>query len=181
MPPKTIYLIRHGEKPSDPSNKNLSSRGHERAEALAAKHGKLFGPFDYLFAARESSSSNRPLETITPLATVLGLDIDDSIEAKDYSDLTDRLLEDNRYERQSVLICWHHEDIPSMAKALRAKHAPSEWPGSVFDRNGILDQDIWPRHCPAIGLTRDDFPWHLRFCLLLASAWPAILKVSARS
>jgi len=32
------------------------------------------------------------------------------------------------------LICWHHGNIPAMARALGIKDAPTPWPEMQFDR-----------------------------------------------
>jgi len=57
--PKSVQIIRHGEKPSNPGDPELSGRGKERARALARDHVRLFGPLDYLFAASDSTESLR--------------------------------------------------------------------------------------------------------------------------
>jgi len=79
---KQIIIIRHGEKPGDPTTDNdadgidLSTRGYERAGALAVYIPATFGKPNFLFATQASKRSNRPVETITPLAQALKLDID---------------------------------------------------------------------------------------------------------
>jgi broad specificity phosphatase PhoE len=69
--PKTVYIIRHAEKPEDPHDPNLSPQGVERAQALATNCEKLFGELDRLFAAETSAGSVRSVETINPLAQTI--------------------------------------------------------------------------------------------------------------
>jgi hypothetical protein len=71
MWPKTVYIIRHAEKPKDPHDPNLSPQGVERAQALATNCEKLFGKLDCLFAAETSAGSARSVETINPLAQTI--------------------------------------------------------------------------------------------------------------
>src|SRR5258706_6497684 len=82
QPPATILLIRHAEKLTD-GRIDLSPTGFERARLLP----KLFSPAgarpalptpQVLFATHLSEHSNRPVQTVTPLAAALHLPIDDS-------------------------------------------------------------------------------------------------------
>jgi broad specificity phosphatase PhoE len=70
--PHIVLIIRHAEKP-EPStdgtkDPNLNKQGYERAEALAKAIPAHFPKPDFLIATKKSSGSNRPVETITPLA-----------------------------------------------------------------------------------------------------------------
>jgi len=132
--PKSVQIIRHGEKPSNPSDPELSARGKERALALARDRVRLFGSLDYLFAASNSTESLRCVATITPLAQVIHREIDSSIAAKDYSELVQQVLQQGDYKGKRVLVCWHHEEIHDLANGLGAVGVPQHWPGSVFDR-----------------------------------------------
>jgi broad specificity phosphatase PhoE len=82
MWPKTVYIIRHAEKPEDPHDPNLSPQGIERAQALAKNFEKLFGKLDCLFAAETSAASARSVETIDPLAQAIHLEIDSGVATK---------------------------------------------------------------------------------------------------
>jgi hypothetical protein len=44
------------------------------------------------------------------------------------------VLTDHKYAGQVVLIAWHHEKIPALAKALGVEDAPAKWDSTVFDR-----------------------------------------------
>jgi hypothetical protein len=93
-----------------------------------------------LFAAETSAGSSRSVDTITPLAQTIQLEIDSSISNKDYSVLVVKLLADaTDYGGKTVLICWHHENIPQFAQGLRAANGPAGWNGEVFDRIWVLE------------------------------------------
>jgi broad specificity phosphatase PhoE len=131
--PKVIYIIRHAEKPDGGDDPDLSPKGYERAAALANVIPDHFSVPDMIFAAAKSKHSDRPVETVTPLAQNLHLSIQDNVSDKDYADLAHALLTDPRYTGKTILICWHHEEIPDLAQALGAD-APKKWSSDVFDR-----------------------------------------------
>jgi phosphohistidine phosphatase SixA len=140
MLPKTVYIIRHAEKPEDPQNPNLSPQGVERAQALAKNCEKLFEKLDCVFAAQTSVRSSRPVDTIHPLAQAIHLEIDSSVSNKDYLILAAKLLASpTDYGGKTMLICWHHENIPHLAQGLRATNAPLNWESEVFDRIWVLN------------------------------------------
>jgi hypothetical protein len=88
---------------------------------------------DFLFATTASKNSNRPVETITPLAAALQLDIDDKHSNSDYARVASDILTNAKYAGLTVLVCWHHGNIPNLAQQLGIASPPS-WPGTVFDR-----------------------------------------------
>lgn len=65
-PPAQILIIRHGEKPGNPGVDNkddgpdLSTKGYERAAALAFELPAAFGEIDYLFAAPQVNEQRSP-------------------------------------------------------------------------------------------------------------------------
>lgn len=137
--PAQVLVIRHGEKPGDPSNDNdadgpdLSTRGYERAGALAPYIPATFGAPDFLFATQASKHSNRPVETITPLAQWLKLDINSKHPDDDYAKVAQDILGNAKYHGKCVLICWHHGKIPELTQALGGNPPVAKWPGEVFD------------------------------------------------
>src|SRR6266852_4783353 len=75
--PRHVLIIRHAEKTDDPADVHLAKRGEERARALpqlfvaSADRPEPFPTPDFLFATRATDRSNRPVETVTPLALKL--------------------------------------------------------------------------------------------------------------
>jgi hypothetical protein len=141
MTPNKILIMRHAEKPSDPHNINLAPKGLARAKQLATYIPATFGRPDFLFATQQSPDSNRPLETIEPLAQSSGLNIDDSFADNQYKALASGLITDPKYNGVYVLICWHHEKILKLARALGAKAAdlPGSWNPDVYNLILVLD------------------------------------------
>ena len=150
--PSTVLIIRHGEKPGTPDTDDpgdgvdLSTQGYERAAALSVYVPATFGAPDFLFATQASKHSNRPVETITPLAKALGLPIDDKYADDDYAKVAEDVLTHSKYAGKRVLICWHHGKIPKLAEALGGVAPVTHWPDSVFDR-------VWRIDYPAGGAT----------------------------
>jgi hypothetical protein len=141
--PREVLIIRHAEKPEGASI-HLRPEGQKRAEALPrlfVKGPDRPDPFptpDFLFATRKSSNSNRPVETLTPLAKALNLEINDRFKDGEYDKLAAELLTDPRYAGKTVLVCWHHGKIPELARSLKAQDVPQEWKDRVFDRVWVI-------------------------------------------
>jgi len=150
--PKTtnILMIRQGEKPD--SGKGLTVSGQERAQAYviyfqnhtvqSSQNASPSSPIklNYLFAAEDSSSSDRPELTIVPLSTAIGLSIDAKHKDKDYQKLADDILLNSKYDNSNILICWHHGEILDLAAALgvvanklpSGANWPTHWPGGEY-------------------------------------------------
>jgi broad specificity phosphatase PhoE len=132
--PAVVLIIRHGEKPEG-KDPNLAPRGYERADALATVIPAHFPKPDFLIATKKSAHSDRPVETITPLAKAMHLEISHEVKDDDFAEVTRSVLTDPKYAGKVVLIAWHHGKIPELAHALGAKDAPDKWDGEeVFDR-----------------------------------------------
>jgi len=148
QPPATVLLIRHAEK-LDNGEIDLSPIGFERARLLP----KIFAPGarpdlptpQFLFATRISPHSDRPVQTLTPLAEALHLPIDNSFDNDQYRALASTLLS-GKYAGKVVLVVWHHGKIPQLAAALGAKPPDNRWPDDQYDR---IWRRIFPTHsCP---------------------------------
>lgn len=159
MAPKRIVILRHGEKPGppdapdDPSNPNLSQAGQQRAQMLAVLIPKKFGDPDFLFAAASSPSSQRPVQTLQPLAEKLtSARFIVSYPNSNYGGLAQDLLTQQQYVDKLLVVCWHHGNIPELGLALglsknqivtapeiEEKHGELKWIATVFDRFWILD------------------------------------------
>lgn len=142
LDPATVLIVRHGEKLTD-GRIDLSTTGFERARLLpnlftsGGKRTDLPVP-QFLFAAHQSKHSNRPVETITPLAAALHLPIDDRFSDDDYAGLAAELLS-GRYAGKVVMVAWHHGKIPELARSLGAVPPYSPWPDEKFDRIWRID------------------------------------------
>ncbi len=155
--PAQILIIRHGEKPGDPGTDNsadgpdLSTRGYERAGALAPYIPATFTKPDFLFATQASANSNRPVETITPLALAINVSINSDYDEKHYAKLASDILKSEQYAGKTLLICWHHGTIPDLTKALLGKPPADKWPSTVFDR-------VWQIAYPTANGKSKDLP-----------------------
>lgn len=173
-PPTKIMLIRHAEKPPDPPNKSgpwdikedgTSGKGHSLIVAGWERAGALIGFFapyktvpakskiatpDYIYASNPKGETERPCETVTPLARWLkytpgsprfnlSYDID-----KDENKLADDVLQHSG----SVLICWEHNNIIKIVGKINEKYPISNyeelkkhpWP-DIFNLVWVLDYD----------------------------------------
>ena len=137
-----ILLMRHAEKTGDPMDPHLSQDGHARAAKLADFIPATFGIPQFLIATSISKHSVRPIETLEPLSTKIGVSVDATYADQDYSALAGQLLSEPRYADAGALIvvCWHHGNIPSMAHALRAELGsyPDPWDAHVFNKILVL-------------------------------------------
>ena len=143
--PAEVILLRHAEKPSDESDVHLSETGKKRARALVqfftnASALMTNGPPAALFAARpvSRSHSQRPQETLKPLAEHLKLPILTPHTATEFAGLAKKILKDPAYQGKTVIVCWVHDFLPQLAEALGVKPRPGPWKGSVFDRVWVI-------------------------------------------
>jgi len=134
-----ILIIRHAEKPD--SGSGLSASGEARAKAYVNYFKNFTNPVDgeslkinYIFAAADSKESHRPRLTITPTSQALGLAIDSRFKDKDFSELANEI--QSKSHGKTILISWHHGEIPALLRALGADPATvipkSKWPEDVF-------------------------------------------------
>ena len=145
--PAEVLIIRHAEKPK--SGPHLNDRGRQRAEALVkffetSPAMTRFGTPVAIYGAapKKDGGSVRSIETVTPLAKDLGLDVDQDYTKKEVDDAAREILHDHRYDGKMVLLAWEHKKIPDLAAAFGADDAPDEWNGDdVFDRVWVLDFD----------------------------------------
>jgi broad specificity phosphatase PhoE len=137
-----ILLMRHAEKAGNPMDPHLSQDGSTRAAKLADYIPATFGVPQFLIATSISKHSMRPIETIEPLSAKIGVAVDSTYADQDYGALAVQLLSEPRYAEAGTLIvvCWHHGNIPSMARALGAKPGsyPDPWDALVFNQILVL-------------------------------------------
>ena len=139
--PAQIILFRHAEKPADAANPHLSPAGVTRAGKLVGflttdPAMTKFGPAAAIFATQTTKDDNgqRTQETVAPLAAALKLKVQTPFLGKEYRKLAKLILGDPAYAGKTVVICWNHEVIPQLAKALGVTPKPAPWKGKVFDQ-----------------------------------------------
>ncbi|KAL8286174.1 hypothetical protein RQP46_004662 [Phenoliferia psychrophenolica] len=153
---ETVYLIRHGEKPPD-DGVGLSSDGEDRAQCLR----RVFGAssiynIGYIMAMTPKSDGHRarPLQTVTPLANDLSLDVDISCDRDDPDCVRDAV---QKYSGsgavQNTLICWEHDALTDILKSLGVDNAP-DYPGESYDiiwtvKDKTLQQET-TEHCAGL-------------------------------
>jgi hypothetical protein len=98
---------------------------------------------DFIFATQPDGSSQRPLETITPLATVL--DIKPSAQSKDndYGVVATAVKTQPQFVGKVVLICWHHGNLAALAEAIGPANV-NQWSKTVFDQVWEIDYSSNP-------------------------------------
>ena len=143
--PARVILLRHAEKPPGESNVHLSERGESRARALVALLEARSvlgtnGPAAALFAPKitRQGHSRRPYETLEPLAEHLKLSIQTAYSPSDYAALAKHVLSDPGLDGKTVIVCWIHDYLPALAKALGVKPEPARWKGSIYDRVWVI-------------------------------------------
>lgn len=141
--PRTLLIMRHAEKSADLTDPHLTDAGRQRAAALAAYVPSLVPRIVALYATAISKHSNRPSETLQPLAAALGLAIDQTYADQDYGALAAVLLKGaDADDGSAMVVSWHHGNIPPMLAALGAPAGayPAPWPEAVF--NLIVRVDV---------------------------------------
>ena len=147
--PARVILLRHAEKPQNPADTHLSDQGRLRAEALAfclttntvlLADGLPVALFATKFA--HSSDSQRPFETLQPLATKLNLAIQTPYARRNHAELVKSILNNLDYENKTIVICWVHDFLPDLARELGVKKVPAEWRSDVYDRFWVV---TWAR------------------------------------
>ena len=141
--PQTILVIRHAEKPAGDADPGLSPAGRKRADALPGLFTRP-DPFptpDFVIAAARSKHSNRSAETVAPLAKALKIEVNAEFGDDDFARLAAALLADPRYGGKTVLVCWHHGNIPELLQALGVGPKPRKVDDAVFDRVWVVTFD----------------------------------------
>jgi hypothetical protein len=149
--PQHILLIRHAEKTGDKDDVHLSKKGKDRAEVLdqlfvaSKERPDPFPTPDFIFAAGHHKDSQRPVETVTPLAKKLNLFLNDRYDSKlpkgddkakkeGMNELRDELFSSSKFFGKTILVAWRHSTISELAKTLKATKVPQKWEDEVFDR-----------------------------------------------
>ena len=154
----TIMIIRHAEKPNGDlgatsggveDKRSLTPTGWQRAGAWAEMFLPSLGQTSALpkqtaiyasapashaeiHAGEGGSKSQRPLETVTPLASKAGIEVDQSFMKGQEANLAHAISGTDSV----VLVCWQHEDIAAIARAITpAAHGipANDWPDDRFN------------------------------------------------
>ena len=142
--PAQVIFLRHAEKPD--SGPELNERGRERARALvklfttdprALEHGAPAAI--YAMKQAKAKSSVRPIQTVEPTARALGLALDTRFTRDETALIARALLADPRTDGKTVIVCWEHDAIPKILKALGWANGPNDWPGKAYDRLWVID------------------------------------------
>ncbi|WCM18699.1 phosphoglycerate mutase family protein [Paraburkholderia bryophila] len=163
MYPTRIMFIRHAEKPEDGvsrgvtangamDNESLTPRGWQRAGALVRYFCPLSGDGveglltpTVIFAAGVGphSSSQRPVETVTPLVDFLKTSRPTPFVTSHLEDDGEALIVDVLSRDGVILVAWQHEQIPALiALIAQAPAVPQKWPDNRFDIVWILDRTL---------------------------------------
>lgn len=146
---RCIMLIRHAEKPGEgeggvdaagrADDDGLSVAGWRRAGALVPYFSVMaaavagLGRPQHVFAAATTARhrSTRPRDTVQALAQALGVSAD---ERWSDDDAPEGVAEGLRGFDAPVLVCWRHDALPALARALvRSDGVPARWPDDRFD------------------------------------------------
>lgn len=165
MAAQTILIIRHAEKPVQNGADGVNESGAADSESLtpegwqrAGAWAEYFAPSSgrdnalptptALFASNpdqhddqatdDAGKSRRPMQTISPLAAKLGLEIDTSIGKRKVTRLAQALTA----VEGAALVCWQHELIIDIVDAIAPllPGVPDKWPGSRFNVIFRLDR-----------------------------------------
>lgn len=132
----TVVLLRHAERQSMfDEDSPLAEAGRHRAETLVPQLAG-FRP-----SALYASDLIRTRQTLAPLAAKLGQV--PLLRPKDGSSaLAAEILRDHR--GQTVLVCWHHDLMKKVARALGVRGPLPYWSLGTYDR-------LWVVRIPAEG------------------------------
>ncbi|MDX2259622.1 MAG: histidine phosphatase family protein, partial [Hyphomicrobiaceae bacterium] len=130
--PSRLIVMRHAEKSGDKRDPHLSLPGRKRAEHLVEYIPATFGQPHFLIAARTSSRSRRPVETLEPLAAALALEVRAKFDDDDVDDIVEALRDKQRHRGKLGVICWRHSELAGLVQALGA--APDAYP-DPWDEN----------------------------------------------
>ncbi len=142
--PVRVVIIRHAEKPGDESDPHLSKAGRQHAQNWAAiltgPDGPLGGATPAALLAPHPTHhhpSQRPGETLEPLAAKLGQPILMPHPSEEVAALAAQVRK--QYAGQTVVICWVHESLPDLARALGVTSPIPAWKGKDFDQVWIIE------------------------------------------
>jgi hypothetical protein len=143
---ETLIFVRHGEKPDDVDNGQLTCRGQNRALGLPGVLIPRYGVPNYVFAAEpvENQDDNgvnywymRALATIEPTAVAAGVTVNVKYDKSDISDVESELAK-SKYGSAIVFVAWEHTELDQLvANILHDNGGDASvvpvWPDSDYD------------------------------------------------
>jgi hypothetical protein len=139
--PYKVIITRHGDKV--PGGFCLSLQGLERASSFVHYFSGLdtfqAPPITHIFAAYIGGATPyiRPKQTCQPLADYLKIPLNLDYTPTQFTEVAKEVLTNPKYDNSSVLLCWEHDNIPNLIKALGADN-PGVWDDDIFDQVYLL-------------------------------------------
>lgn len=149
--PATLMIVRHAEKPPDSGNpRGIDANGDNDKHSLVVTGWARAGALVELFASTRNppaagllkpdalyaslggdSKSQRPMQTLLPLAARLGQNINTTFGKGSESNVAAELAA----RSGTTLVAWEHEAIPAIVAGLGTVDPtpPSKWPDGRFD------------------------------------------------
>jgi hypothetical protein len=149
--PARIVIFRHAEKPYYEKEDGLNPQGKLRAERLSDLLIKQYPHMQAIYAAGSGPGdlSERKIETVIPLITKVLLYVNPSIALNtvhlrhEVKEVAKEIITNPTFQSHTVLICWTHTYIPSLAEAFGASDVPRIWPEDRYDL--IWEIDVYNR------------------------------------
>ena len=170
--PNQVIIVRHAERYGDTGYLagQLNPQGLRRAGALASfltlsdpdttnVSVLANGPPTVIFASRPvadgSNNTTRCIQTISTTATTLGLPVHAGFGYGQETALADFILNNPRYDRQNVLICWHHPKIGDLVRAFGYPFNLDPYPHDRFDLVWLMTFPVPPNPLPLVPILQE--------------------------
>lgn len=154
---KTLLILRHAKTQPDAPNgdhaRQLTERGHEDAESMAAYIKTLIGTPDAIV----TSDARRAMQTAEIVADGVGFDEPLTVEPRIYAAGLATLLDVVRAlpdDADRVILVGHNPGFQELAGALSRDDANVRLPTSAF-AHLELDAPSWPKVQPGTGRLRE--------------------------
>jgi hypothetical protein len=127
-PPSHIVIVRHGEKPDDEKQTQLSAAGKKRAQLLCEWIPKTLMPHTssaslvpaalYAPACKPSGASMRAMQTLMPASFALNVPLHAHVLVEQCREAAAELLGNHDWENRVVLVAWEHAAIADLVREL---------------------------------------------------------------
>ncbi|MBN8888070.1 MAG: histidine phosphatase family protein [Rudaea sp.] len=143
---ETLVFVRHGEKPADVDNGQLTCQGQNRAVALPNILLAKYGTPAYVFAVEPKQKQDdngvdywylRALATIEPTAVAAGVTVNLKYGKSDIDDVESELAK-SKYQSSTVFLAWEHKELVKLVANI-VKHNGGDpgivpaWPSDDYD------------------------------------------------